>query len=103
MEAKTGDENTLPIGKYLFSAAAFDWAIQVLERELHNPELETLILDEVGPLELNGLGFDIFLKAALLNSHLPKLLLVVRQELVNKVISHYKLHQYPISFLPTGI
>ena len=89
MEAK-GEEETLVVGRFAFSKAGFDKAIQII-RDAINKEV-CLIIDEIGPLELKGKGFCDVLKEVL-EKKVQKLLLVVRDKngMVEKVKKYFEL------------
>ncbi|MBK7036349.1 MAG: hypothetical protein IPH42_08405 [Bacteroidetes bacterium] len=91
MEAQENEENVLSIGKYIFSVAGFDRAKNIL-RNATNRKNGWLIIDEVGPLELKGEGFGEELKE-LLNSidDSFKVIIVVRESLVEQVITYFKI------------
>jgi len=81
MEAM-GEEEPLAVGRFSFSQKNFDKAIRIIRTALQHDGW--LIIDEVGPLELRGLGFHDILKEVLAQ-RTAKLLLVVRE---NKEITH---------------
>lgn len=86
----TGQEETLTIGRFAFSKAAFDKAIQII-RDAINKE-GWLVIDEIGPLELRGQGFCDILKEALLVRQ-EKILLVVREGLGQKVKGYFNMNE----------
>jgi nucleoside-triphosphatase THEP1 len=97
MEAELEENAVQEVGRYRFSAAVFNWANSLLISEAENPETEWLIVDEIGPLELKGLGLD----PALQHLFSPperalKLVLVVREALVEQVKAHYQLTRFPL-------
>lgn len=86
-------EDSLFIGRYRLSKAAFAWGKDILKSELELNK-EWFILDELGPLELKNEGFEPIFS----NCILPQLkiasrhtLLVVRNRLVCDVIEKYEL------------
>ena len=88
MEA-TGREETLAIGQFVFSKNGFDKAIQII-RDAINTE-GWLIIDEIGPLELEGKGFyDIVNEILILRKN--KMILVVRKGMVKKVKDHFMIN-----------
>jgi len=89
MEAKENETEALNIGRYKFSPKAFEWANKILI-DCTNKNYETIIIDEIGPLELQGKGFAETLKF-LLSHHETKsdLLLVVRENLANGVLDYF--------------
>ncbi len=87
MEA-TGEEETLVVGRFAFSKNGFEKAIQII-RDATRKE-GWLVIDEIGPLELSGEGFNDVLKEVLAIRK-DKILLVVREGLVQKVKEHFKI------------
>ena len=90
MEATAGETNIIQTGKYVFSETAFVRAVEILQSCVSR-NVELIIIDEVGPLELRGKGFSEILRHLL--SHLQKtdILLVVRENIVDEVIEHFQL------------
>ncbi|WP_226391150.1 nucleoside-triphosphatase [Penaeicola halotolerans] len=86
MEAVAG-EPSFAVGKYLFSKANFQEA-QV--HTIENMHTGWMIIDEIGPLELGGEGFDVLLKL-LLGHYQGNLIIVLREELLEEAIQHYQL------------
>lgn len=86
-------KDTIKIGKYSFLQSTFQWARQELQAAIEkNPHY--LVIDEIGPLELSGKGLEpmvtrILQKYKRTEKH--HLILVVRENLLNEVISHYNL------------
>ncbi len=100
MEAEINEQQILQIGKYTFSQNSFNWAI---EKILIHASLgcDLLIIDEIGPLELQDKGFAAVV-TQLLHSENPvsNLLLVVREQLVHQVCSHFKIKEQEITSWP---
>ena len=89
MESSEDETETLNIGRYKFSLKAFEWANQILINCV-NKNYETIVIDEIGPLELQGKGFATTLKLFLNNEDIKSdLLLVVRESLVNDVLNYF--------------
>ena len=89
MEAAEEESETLNIGRYKFSAKAFEWANKILI-DSTNKNYELIIIDEIGPLELQGKGFAETLKFLLGNTEIKSdLLLVIRQNLVNDFLNYF--------------
>ncbi len=99
MEAKEGDESVLVVGKYVFSTEHFDRAVTIIKEAMHKEGW--LVIDEIGPLELRGSGFHDILKE-LLEQRRDHILLVVREGLEEKVITHFQLHD-PIRISPEQV
>jgi len=92
MEA-TGKEETLVVGRFVFSKAGFEKAIQII-RDAINKE-GWLVIDEIGPLELKGEGFCDVLKEVL-SVKREKILLVVREGITEKVKEYFNIHDIEI-------
>ncbi len=104
MNVETGEEKLLErsplnkkdriiIGSYTFDKQVFEWGNEVLMNAIENGP-EWIIIDEIGPLELNGSGLEpavSFVINKKINGGNFNLLLVVREGLSGKCISHYGL------------
>ena len=91
-ESENENETVVKIGNYKFLKESFEWAEkELLKAREFKPQW--LIIDEIGPLELQGKGFDKVIKQLLILSELSKtnLILVVRENLIDDVISNYNL------------
>jgi nucleoside-triphosphatase len=88
MEA-TGDEESLVVGRFTFSKAAFDKAIQTIRDSIHMEGW--LVIDEIGPLELAGKGFyTIVNEIGALRKY--KTILVVRKGMAQMVKDHFMIN-----------
>ena len=97
MEADINESRIQQVGRYTFSAAAFDWANKVLLEAALQPEIKWLVIDEIGPLELQGKGlapaFDSIMKN--LRPDL-NLVLVIREKIAESIVLLYNLNRYEI-------
>jgi len=88
------------IGNYNFLKESFDWAENEL---LKTTELKPqwLVIDEVGPLELQGKGFDKVIRQLIPRPELKEtnLLLVVRESLVDEVLTYYNFDKEKIKIV----
>jgi nucleoside-triphosphatase THEP1 len=80
---------TISVGRFHFYKRAFDQANEILLKEVR---VDWCIIDEVGPLELQGQGFFPALEKLRINSS-SNLLLVVRSSLLEAVQEKFALHQ----------
>ena len=87
MEAK-GDEETLTIGKFVFSMTGFDKAIQIISDAITKDGW--LVIDEIGPMELRGEGFCNVLKQVL-ELRKGKTILIVREGMANQVKDYFNI------------
>ena len=92
------------IGKHTFDEKSFSWARDQLLQIL-NSDIDYIVIDEIGPLEIGGRGFEpilsyIFEKYK--NNRELNLAVVVRDTLVNKVIENYQLDRNLIEIKKPG-
>ena len=102
MEALEHEENVLCIGKYIFSVSGFDHAKEILKNASVKKNA-FLIIDEVGPLELKGEGFNAELKELLVSMEDSlRVIIVVRESLVEQVVTYFKIAETfeMFSFMP---
>ncbi len=87
-------KNVTSIGKFNFSNAAFEWARNVLLDCLEK-DLDWLIIDEVGPLELEGKGLEPAVSKIISERDKikAKIICVVRDKILEKFLIHYKLNE----------
>jgi nucleoside-triphosphatase THEP1 len=98
MEAAEDETEILNIGKYKFSSDAFEWANKIL-MDCVNENYETIIIDEIGPLELQGKGFAAALKFILSHTKIKSdLLLIVRENLVSDVLNYFEIKKEDVFY-----
>ncbi|PKL83582.1 MAG: hypothetical protein CVV24_04160 [Ignavibacteriae bacterium HGW-Ignavibacteriae-3] len=85
-------ENITSIGKYKFSNCTFDWSKEILGKCL-SQNLEWIIIDEIGPLELDGRGLEPAISKIFseMDNLTAEIICVVRKEILDKFIEHYGL------------
>ena len=97
MEAEINERRIQQVGRYTFSATAFDWANKVLLDAALQPEIKWLVIDEIGPLELQGKGlapaFDHIVKNLRPDQNL---VLVIREKIAESIVLLYNLNQYEV-------
>jgi len=86
------EEELIIIGKYKFRKSVFAWVQNIL-LDCLDKKLDWLIIDEIGPLELEGKGLEpavskIFKQIDKQNGNV---LCVVRDSILEEFINHYKL------------
>ncbi len=84
-EKESDDLKTYGFSRFYFSETAYKNACDVLTAAVSS---SIILIDEIGPLELNGYGFTPALKF-LLKTFTGELLLVVRKDALEKVLSYY--------------
>ncbi|MEQ1678747.1 MAG: nucleoside-triphosphatase, partial [Chitinophagaceae bacterium] len=93
MEAIEEETEIQTVGRFSFSHASFQKAIQIIRDATHKEGW--LVIDEIGPLELRGEGFCAVLKEAL-TIRQQKILLVVREGLAEQVKTHFNIGEAEI-------
>lgn len=94
MEAEVGEDSKIAVGKYIFSTKAFEHAEEILEQSLQQKSGH-IIIDEIGPLEFKGSGFNNILIKILQNKNSSQhLILVVRGSLTIKLIEKYGIKNF---------
>lgn len=97
MDIATGDqvplehpaegEVAIPVGRFQFRQTTFDWAVQRIEQALG--QARSVVIDEVGPLEMRGGGFAPLLdRLERVNPGIQRVLLV-RTGLVDAVADRF--------------
>lgn len=82
------NEIAIPVGRFQFRQAAFDWAIQRIEAALE-PGVSGVIIDEVGPLEMGGGGFADLLDRMERDHPAVERILLVRTSLIDAVAARF--------------
>ena len=94
------DQKIISIGRYNFLESTFAWARKQLAIAAKR-NCKWLIIDEIGPLELDGRGLEPKVGEIVntaLQSEKNNLILVVRDSLIEKVVNFYHLKgKYDIS------
>ncbi|MDZ7288542.1 MAG: hypothetical protein ONB44_02440 [candidate division KSB1 bacterium] len=95
----TAGEDQVTIGRFTFYQSAFARARLLLGAALKEHP-RWLIIDEIGPLELNNHGFEPLVSQIICAFQADKfagdLLLVVRDTLLEEVVSHYHIALYKL-------
>ncbi len=81
------------IGRFHINPKAFDFGIQVLEKCLGD-NIHTIVLDEIGPLELQNKGWTGIIPELLRSD--ADLIFMVRKELLQEVILKWNLNMAQI-------
>lgn len=90
MQANAEDQAIISIGRFVFSQTAFLKATQIIRDSMRHQKACWLIIDEIGPLELNNEGFASVLKEVIHSDNTEqKIILVVREALSEKVKNQF--------------
>jgi len=95
-------DNFIEIGNYRFSREVFNWGQSVLLNAIKK-DLDWLVIDEIGPLELEGSGLEPAISEILKDrdSFKGEILCVVRDSIMERFLEHYKLHsKFQLFVLP---
>jgi len=89
------EKGTFQIGKFIFRESAFTWAKEKLKNSIKNG-IKIIVIDEYGPLELNGEGLELLfsniVKKMKSNFDL-QLIVVVRDNLLDEFINKFELNK----------
>ncbi len=87
-------KDQVKIGRFKFSKSIFLWAQEKLFK-INTSNTDWLIVDEIGPLELEGKGLEPAVTSLLedYKSQKINILLVIRDGLVQKVLKHYLINE----------
>jgi nucleoside-triphosphatase THEP1 len=88
MEADKSEKEVLSVGRFNFSKPSFEKAIKTIQDSMN--EKGWLVIDEIGPLELRMDGFYEVINKSV-KDHAGELVLVVRNNLVDKVVAFFGL------------
>jgi nucleoside-triphosphatase THEP1 len=99
-------EDVLQIGRFKLSQSTFN-AVKNKLQNLHNTRAQLIIIDEIGPLEMNNYGFEPELSSFIekfkaMNSS-KLLIIVVRNTILNAAIEKYKLEDAAVLSLDSFI
>lgn len=88
------NEDLIKIGKYNFLKSGFEKAQEILLRDFER-NYEWLVIDEIGPLELNNSGLEPVISKIINGKEYfsGNILLVVRANIFNNVLKHYNLEK----------
>jgi nucleoside-triphosphatase THEP1 len=98
------DPEILRIGKYRFLKPVFDWGEGEILSGL--PGKDTIVIDEIGPMELNGDGFAAVLRKTLEHREFlgsRTLVLVVREGLAEEAARSFRMMNYGMVTDPSEI
>jgi len=94
-------KDVIPIGKYTFAKSVFEWGCDVIANSIEeNPEW--IVVDEVGPLELQGDGLAKAVDKVFAHQNIlirTNLVLLVRDYLMTDFLDHYNLTEKDINIL----
>ena len=78
------EREVIKVGKYIFSKEGFERAEKVIQNGMINSDY--LVIDEIGPLELRGEGFNNILNHILsVKKRSFNLILVIRDSMLNEI------------------
>ncbi len=84
------------IGRFAFDPDGFVDGRKWLAEDMPDPKVNHIILDEVGPLELAGKGWDPWLQSGLTIPSAKTLIIVVRDSLLEEVIDKYHMTGFEV-------
>ena len=91
------DSTTIRVGRFSFIKESFSTAADWVIEHYSNPNINCIIIDEIGKLELQNEGFDEFTKQLLqLDWTTKDCVLIIRDFLLDDVIVKYKMTDFKI-------
>ncbi len=98
-ESNNESDITIDVGRYRFLKSSFEWGNTMLINDLKQ-NYNYLIIDEIGKLELKDEGFHQSCEHIWKNKELysTNLIMVVRDYLVDDVLSKYKIDKNEIEY-----
>lgn len=90
MEAGETETDILSIGRYRFRKSGFELAAHQFELDLRAPDINLMILDEIGPLEVRGQGFADLISTLISSKNIPNVIIVVRESLVDYFQTYFR-------------
>lgn len=91
MEKNAEELSGLKVGKYILSLAAFNRANEILQNALITKS-GWIIIDEIGPLELNGKGFYDTMRQIMMQKNKDcKIILVIREFLLDEILKYFEI------------
>ena len=84
------------IGKFAIAQSAFQTGENWIKEHLIAPQIKFIVIDEVGPLELNGKGFANALRYATKNLGDKHLIIVLRKAMHDKIVEAFELQEASI-------
>ena len=89
-------EEIVIIGKFAVAKSAFDIGARWVKEHIHSDQVKFVIIDEIGPLELEDKGFSGVVQYALENIGDKHLILVIRKNFQEKVLTKFSLSDFTI-------
>ena len=83
------DDSRLKFGQYYFNNAAISKGVEILNTD-HLSDKQLIVIDEIGPLELNGLGWSSAIENISRSITIPQLW-VVRKSLVKMIARKWQI------------
>lgn len=89
------EANSIIIGNYKFDLSTLEWARNSLLDSFYKNS-DWLIIDEVGPLELEGQGLEPVISKIIseCGNFKGRIIFIVREKILNRFLDHYKISSY---------
>jgi len=98
------DENTFVLGRFLFKRESFIWAKEILKNAIKNKP-KTIVVDEFGPLELNGNGLEPVVSEIIeikKKGKNIKLIIIIRENLIKDFLRKFDLAKNTVEIIKIG-
>ena len=101
MESEPGEVSVLHVGKFSFDAKSFKKAMDIIRKGMNHKQ-GWLIIDEIGPLELNKEGFYEVINEIIIDRPSLKILFVIRDTILHKAIDFFKMDPGIVQIINTS-
>ena len=91
-------EKTIEVGPYIFKKSIFDDGNALIEAQINDDQIDTIIIDELGKLEMKGEGFARTGVLIEKNYLKKKFIVVVRDYLVHEIAQKFNFPCYSIIY-----
>lgn len=95
------NDKTFRLGRFLFNTESFIWAKEKLKLALHE-EVQIIVVDEYGPLELTGKGLEPEVSAiieTIKKVNTRRLIIIIRETLVDEFIQKFNLSENEVEII----
>ena len=100
MTSKRQKKNSFALGNFIFRHSAFTWANKRLMSTISNSNIQTIIIDEYGPLEFREEGFEPLVSnliKTVRSNEGRSLIVLIRESLLQKLVEKFHLSEEEVN------
>ena len=100
MTSKKHNKNSFTLGSFIFSHSAFTWANKRLMSAINSSKIQTIIIDEYGPLEFREVGFEPLVSNLIKTVRTNEgrsLIILIRESLLQKLVEKFHLSEEEVN------